>query len=436
MVRAALQLTPPRAAAAKALVAIVRGTDFDSALAVARASVEPCSAPLVQALVYGTLRHMNELAQHRDLLLRDPARNPGDTVSLAIAMGLYEMAALSTPPHAVVNETVNAVRALGAGRAAGLVNAVLRRARREGVSPLLTSPAGEYPDWFVRRCRQDWGSFAEAVFAAGLVPPPMVLRVNPRRSSRDQYLKELGNAGVQARPGVVAATGVILSHPLPVEQVPGFAEGLVSVQDEAAQLAASLLRLAPGQRVLDACAAPGGKTGAILEAEPDLGSLVAIDRDGQRLVRVQDNLTRLGLSADLRCADAMRIDDWRKPNEWFDRILLDAPCSATGVIRRHPDVRLRRTPPAIRRAAERQSGLLDALWPLLVPGGQLVYATCSILREENDDVVGTFLEANQQAVAVPVEANWGHATKCGRQVLPGEQGMDGMYYAVIIKAER
>jgi len=424
-----------RAAALAALADVLAGGDFESALATARARVAPRDGALVQALVFGVLRHFHELSDRRDRLLARPGKTPGRTAGLAVLLGLYELAALSTPAHAAVDEAVAAVRHLGAGRAAGFVNAVLRRAGREGVPPLGAPGRGEYPEWFARRCEADWGALAPAVFAAGLAPAPLTLRANRLSIDRRTCLERLAAAGMAARAGRHAPDAVILDEPKPVSAIPGFEAGQFSVQDEAAQLAPQLMDLAPGQRVLDACAAPGGKTGAILEACPQ-AAVVALERDPGRLARVRDNLDRLGLAAELRAGDAGRPADWAGPGERYERILLDAPCTASGVVRRHPDIRLRRRPQDLRRAVRRQQRLLDALWPLLAPGGRLVYATCSIFNAENAVVAARFLDDHDDATGVAIEADWGRPSGPGRQILPGEDDMDGFYYAVIIKSGR
>lgn len=422
----------PRVAAVRALVAIFAGAEFDAALAAARADAETRNAPLVQELVYGTLRHYRELAARRDALLEHPGRLGMQPVALLLLVALYELAALATPAHAAVHQAVEASRELGTGWAAGLVNAVLRRALREHPGPLEAPPREEYPQWLQHRILRDWGGQAEAVFAAGLARPPLSLRVNRLRAARDEYLRKLAAADMGARPGAFSPVAVVLDEPRPVAEIPGFGEGLVSVQDEAAQLAVPLLAPAPGLRILDACAAPGGKTAHILEAEPQIAEVVAVDRDPRRLVSIQDNLRRLGLAATPVAGDAARPDAW-----WdrlaFDRVLLDAPCTATGVIRRHPDIRLRRRPGDADRAARRQRRLLAALWPLLAGGGRLVYAVCSLLQSEGDEVISDFLRDREDASPEPFAARWGQATAFGRRTAPGDSGMDGFYYAVIIK---
>jgi 16S rRNA (cytosine967-C5)-methyltransferase len=260
----------------------------------------------------------------------------------------------------------------------------------------------------------------------------MTLRVNLRKTSRDDYLAELNEAGLPAQPCEFSSAGVRLDHPCDVRQLPGFTAGYVSVQDEAAQLAAPLLDLKPGLRVLDACCAPGGKTCQILEQNASLAELVALDLEPARLTRVEENLQRLGLSATLKAADARDLDAWWD-GRFFQRILLDAPCSATGVIRRHPDIKLARQATDISELASLQGELLDRLWETLEVGGILVYATCSVLPEENSDVVKAFLERQPAARELSINGTYGLAQSCGKQLLPQPDGHDGFYLAKLLK---
>jgi 16S rRNA (cytosine967-C5)-methyltransferase len=260
----------------------------------------------------------------------------------------------------------------------------------------------------------------------------MSLRVNRRVVDRDAYLGRLQAAGIAARPSPHSDCGVVLDQAAAVTDLPGFAEGEVSVQDIAAQQAAVLLDLAPGQRVLDACAAPGGKAGHILEREPALDELVALDADDARLARVRANFERLGHEATLVHADAADTGNWWD-GRLFDRVLLDAPCTGTGVIRRHPDIKLLRRPEDVASLSGQQARLLDALWPLLGPGGKLVYVTCSVMPEENAGRIAQFLAAHEDARVLPVAPGWGLEQEIGRQILPGAEGMDGFFYAIVQK---
>ncbi|RQW78547.1 MAG: 16S rRNA (cytosine(967)-C(5))-methyltransferase RsmB, partial [Methylococcus sp.] len=259
------------------------------------------------------------------------------------------------------------------------------------------------------------------------------LRVNKLRQTAGTCLAQLAEHGLHAHGSPACPTAITLDQPMPVEAIPGFRQGELSVQDAAAQFAAEVLQAGPGQRVLDVCAAPGGKTAHILESCPEVAEVVAVDISAERLKRVQDNLDRIGVRAQLLAGDATRPEAWWN-GQLFDRILVDAPCSATGVIRRHPDIKLLRQPEDIPELAQTQQRILDAIWPLLAPGGVLVYATCSVLRQENEDVIGKFLQDHADAVEAPIIADWGQLAEHGRQILPGEHNMDGFFYARLLKS--
>jgi 16S rRNA (cytosine967-C5)-methyltransferase len=384
------------------------------------------------------LRWYFRLKAVAEQLLSKPLKKKDRDVEALILVGLYQLLVLDTPGHAAVSETVQAVRSMGKTWAAGLVNAVLRNAVR-GSKDLLAGAdrqaAGRWahPDWWVHRLEQDWPDDWQAILEAGNQRPPMVLRVNRLQGDRDDYLRRLEAAGIEAHEMPLAAHAVRLQKPVPVDALPGFRDGALSVQDAAAQLSAELLDLKPGQRVLDACAAPGGKTGHLLEAGAQADSLIAIDSNACRMEKVTDNLQRLKLNARLVVADAADVESWWD-GHLFDRILLDAPCSASGVVRRHPDIKLLRKENDIPALAKEQLRLLGALWPLLASGGILLYVTCSVFRQENSDSVRLFLQGNPDASEQMPDVEWGHPQEVGRQLLPGEQGTDGFYYARLVKA--
>ena len=284
----------------------------------------------------------------------------------------------------------------------------------------------------VAKLRHNWPGHWTTILDANNIQAPMTLRVNARRYRREDYLAELARAGIDAEATRFATMGIQLVQPVPVERLPGFADGAVSVQDEAAQLCTGLLDLAPGQRVLDACAAPGGKTCAILEACPALADVVAIDESAERLPRIEDNLARLDLDATLIQADAADLERWWDGRP-FDRILLDVPCSATGVIRRHPDIKLLRRESDIVPLAGIQLGLLQAMWSLLAPGGRLVYATCSVFPQENHRIIQRFRTQSPEARLLEPAVDWGLDTGAGRQLLPNPNSHDGFFYAVLEK---
>ncbi len=392
----------------------------------------------VQALSYGTVRWYFRLDRILRSLLDKPLKSKDIDVRVLALLGLYQIADTRVKPYAAVAETVAAAGGKKSW-AKPLLNALLRRYLREReqldrLADATEVGASAHPDWMLAAIRQDWPQQAADILAANNRPPPMVLRVNTLQCSRTAYLDRLAAQGVDADASTVCDTAVILSTPVDVEQLPGFRQGVVSVQDSAAQLAAKLLDLRPGQRVLDACAAPGGKTLHILEACPAVAELVAVDVVPERAARIRENLHRAGLDATVLTADAALPAQW-----WngvpFDRVLLDAPCSALGVIRRHPDIKLLRQPEDLPVLVERQRALLEAAWSMLAPGGLLLYATCSLLRQENEQQIRWFLDGHPDAREWSIDAPWGVAGACGRQIITGASGMDGFFYARLIKAK-
>ena len=401
---------------------------------------DPRERALVQELVYGTLRWYYSLRAVLDRLLKRPPRRQrdGDLYCLLLS-GLYQLSRMGVPSHVAVNETVQATRELKKEWASGLVNAVLRgyqreTARLDAVEEQSREAHYAHPEWLIDVFQTDWPVDWEHILDAGNQRPPLSLRVNQRQIGRDDYLVLLQQGGIVARAMSHAAHGIIVDSPVPVEALPGFAEGRVSVQDGAAQLATGLLDLAVGARVLDACAAPGGKTAHILESEPGLESLTAVEINPGRVRRIEENLSRLGLAAGVLQGNAANPEAWWD-GRCFDRILLDVPCTATGVIRRHPDIKLLRRPQDISALADGQAHLLQAMWPLLSDGGMLLYTTCSVLLEENDRQIGHFLSTHPDAEATAIEVVWGRNCAHGRQILPGEEDMDGFYFACISKAK-
>jgi 16S rRNA (cytosine967-C5)-methyltransferase len=399
-------------------------------------SLAPERRALAQELCYGTLRWSPRLQALLDLLLDKPLKAKESDIHSLLLLGLYQLAYMEIPAHAAVSETVAVTALLNKGWAKGLVNAVLRRFQRErqaleakiGHDPVAVSA---HPAWLLSLLQQAWPQEWQAIVDANNQRPPMALRVNRSRTSRADYLQALQAEGLAAEPSVHAPDALLLERPVNVDQLPGFACGEVSVQDSAAQLAALLVAPQPGMRVLDACAAPGGKTGHLLEICSDI-ELIALDIEKKRLARVEENLLRLGLKARLIAADASSTVWWDgKP---FDRILLDAPCSASGVIRRHPDIKLLRQSEDIPQLVALQAAILEALWPMLRPGGMLVYATCSVLPQENAGQLANFLANHDDAKERPIEAGWGQIAEVGRQILPDQDRMDGFYYACIEKA--
>ena len=424
-----------RAHAARVIAGVMAGTSLNQALPPVLAKTAERDRGLLQQLCYGTLRDGPRLQAILDLMLDKPLRSRDGDIQALLLCGLYQLEGTRIPDHAAVSATVAATRALGKGWARGMTNALLRRYQR--AKPQLfekLDPAAwhSHPEWLYRALRKQWPDQANDVIAANNKQPPMTLRVNSARLPRERYLEKLAEAGIRAHPGQLGPHSVRLEQPTDVHNLPGFHEGLASVQDEAAQLAALLLAAQPGNAVLDACAAPGGKTCHILELQAQLGRLVAMDPDRGRLDRVRENLERLALQAELVCADAIVPPPELAP-ESFDRILVDAPCSATGVIRRHPDIKQLRREVDLASLATTQGDILQGVWPLLRPGGTMLYATCSVLAQENDQVVQAFLADHPDARPVALEVSWGLPTVTGRQLLPAVDGPDGLFYALIQK---
>lgn len=391
--------------------------------------------PLSKEICFGVCRHYYRLEAMADCLLNK--RPKAFDVWISLLMGIYQLYYLRIPDYAVVKETVDLVLHLKKSWAKGLVNGVLRSFCREQdilIAGLKTNDAFVYghPEWFITRLKIAWPEQWQAILVANDAHPPMSLRVNVKQTSIADYLARLEAKNIYGGMHPYAHQAIILKNPCDVHELPGFAEGDVSVQDAAAQLVVSLLDLKPGLRLLDACAAPGGKTCHILEAEPNLSACVALDIDKKRLQRVQENLNRLKLQATLLKGDGLNPESW-----WdrilFDRILLDAPCSATGVIRRHPDIKYLRTAAEISAITQLQQDLLQKLWPLLIPGGIMVYATCSIMPEENEQQISHFIASHPDCQVITKEHPWAYATGGGSQILPGKNNMDGFFYSVLIK---
>jgi 16S rRNA (cytosine967-C5)-methyltransferase len=422
-----------RSVAARVIAQVLAGNSLSAALPPLMEGLAVEERGLAQELSYGALRWGPRLQAVLDRLLHKPLRAKDRELHALLWVGLYQLMYTRIPDYAAVAGTVAASRTLNKAWAAGLVNAVLRGfQKRHGA--LLAEVDGDeaaalaHPQWWLAALRAGRGEDWRAIAAANNARPPMTLRVNRRCGDRDQYLATLSAAGIAARCAPHTAAGVVLEQPLDVTRLPGFSEGWVSVQDGAAQLAAQLLDPRPGERILDACAAPGGKTAHLLELQPAVTELVAVDSAASRMARVRENLSRLGLSANLIVEDAGAVQHW-----WdgvpFDRILLDAPCSGSGVIRRHPDIKYLRRPEDIAALAAEQRRLLAALWPLVKHGGMLLYVTCSVLPEEDELQVENFLASQQDACEEPLAGDWGRALRHGRLVLPGTDGMDGFYYA-------
>ncbi len=427
-----------RLAAARVLQGVREGGSLSRELPLWLAKCSPETHPTIQALSYGVLRHYERIDALLAVLLRKPLKRKDRIVTDLLQVALFELLDAETPDYAVVDSTVSLIRQQRPW-AAGMGNAVLRRFLRDRdvlLQQVMAQPAARYlmPDWLVGKLRKAWPDDFEQVAAAMARPAPMTLRIDLNRCSRDDYLDALQVAGVTATAHPVATAAIVLDTPTDVTRLPGFDSGEVSVQDAAAQLAAGLLDPRPGQRILDACAAPGGKTVHLLEASAGEASVTAVESDPQRVERLRENLARSGYQATISIADAGNTAPWWD-GQPFDRILLDSPCSATGVIRRHPDIKRHRQPDDVKALVVQQRRLLEQLWPLLKPGGLLLYATCSVLPEENSKQAERFLADTPDCAEQAIDADWGRACNVGRQVLPGEHGMDGFYYAMFTKGK-
>lgn len=435
-----------RAEAAKAVDSVVRGgRSLDAALSDAERRVGSAERGLLRLLCYGTLRCYWELCAQLDGFLSRPLKARDQIIHSLLVLGIYQLRETRVSEHAAVTMTVEAARLLQRPKLTGLVNAVLRNFLRR--PPEIARDAEDtvrfnHPQWFIDLLREDWPDHWQQILDANDERAPMWLRVNPKRCSRAEYrtrLAESAGAGVDETSSILpgAEQAVRLSEPWAIDDLPGFAAGDVSVQDAAAQLAAPWLLAGGGTRILDACAAPGGKSGHLLELLGPKATLTAIDSDPERVFRISETLARLGLRATVLTADAS------KPNEWwdsepFDRILLDAPCSASGVIRRHPDIKHLRRLSDIARLADAQNALLEASWGLLAPAGKLLYVTCSVLSQENNGVVARFMERHADAqVNNVLQNNNIHDLMSprphGYQILPGTRGLDGFYFACLQK---
>ena len=425
-----------RATAARVIGAVIGGLSLNQVLPEKLNDVSERDRALLQQLSYGTLRQSPRLQAILKQLLDKPLRNKDRDVQGLLLCGLYQLDSTRVPDHAAVAATVDATRALKKHWAKGMTNAVLRRYLREReqlTHTLDEAAAASHPAWLFQKILAQWPAPAAAIIDANNQQPPMTLRVNRGQASRDDYLSRLKDHGIAATAGSLSKHAIQLAVPIDVWDLPEFSAGRVSIQDEAAQLAAFLLQAGAGERVLDACAAPGGKTCHILELQPELAELVAMDIDELRLQKVSENLQRLGLKATLITGDAARPPAALEPAS-FNRILVDAPCSASGVIRRHPDVKLLRRESDIAPLADQQLCILRGLWPLLKSGGTLLYATCSILDEENSQVIQRFLAEEEDAELSDTEMAGSESVASGRQLLPSNGGTDGLFYATLKKA--
>lgn len=429
-----------RALAAEVVAEVLQGSSLDGPLDRARDKLSRADdRGFLGALCFGTVRHAYFNRAIVRALLSRPGQKLKPKLEALLMLGIEQQENMRVAPHAAVSETVAAARSVGLKGATGLVNAVLRRYQRERDKlheAVLKHDEVRFnhPQWLLKALKADWPDHWQQIVAANNAAAPMWLRVNCGHQSRSDYLALLeALPEVAAVAGTLAESAVKVTPAQPVTALPGFADGAASVQDQSAQLAGSLVTALEQGRVLDACAAPGGKTGHLLERLPGV-EVVAVDHSGSRLGRLQENLERLGHSADVRCIDLLDAEATSELGE-FERVLLDAPCTGSGVIRRHPDIKLLRRGDDSAKLGVRQTTLLRNLFDRLKPGGELLYVTCSVLRAENDAVVGAFLDAHDDAINAPLTAapDWGQATQYGRQILPGFEESDGFYFSRIVK---
>ncbi len=435
----------PRATAAVILHRVLaQGQTLSDALVNTSAAAYP-DRSLTLELCYGSLRWFGRLAALTKLLLRKPIKRKNAEVECLIWLGLYQLIYTRIPAHAAIHETVQAAKELGKAWSGDLINAVLRNFERRRTALLhavdqSSASRLSHPRWLLALLQAAYPADWERICHAANLHAPMTLRVNLHECDVRAYLDELRKAGLEARPHPLVSSAIVLERPTDVNQLPGFRQGLVSVQDAAAQLAAPLLDCCSGMRVLDACAAPGGKTAHLVERYEGTLDLVAVEKNPNRMHRLKETLVRVGAAVDCRLADAARPEQWWDGRP-FDRILLDAPCSATGVIRRHPDIKWRRKLSDVAAYVRAQTELISALCKLLSPDGMLLYATCSILPQENRDLIMRFVAEHEDVRLQPFKPRLSQGEQAhssfdrGWQILPGEMGMDGFYYAALRKVD-
>lgn len=429
------KLSNPRYAAAQVITHVFKEQGSLTGL-ISRfsAHLAPADISFFKELCFGTLRHGYALEHHLNSRLTKSLRNKDSDVKALLMIGLYQMLYMKVSDHAAIGETAGVAKDLKKPWATSLINATLRGVQREPLADITTKQPVAYfnhPQWMLDAFKNDWPKYFRAILDANNSRAPMTLRVNAQKCTRDSYLELLNSENIDGHACQFAEHGITLTSPVNVTALPHFEDGWVSVQDEAAQLSAQLLSAKAGERILDACAAPGGKLCHILESAPDL-DCTAIEIEEKRLDRIYQNLERLQLKANVIHADAADTQAWWD-GQFFDRILLDAPCSAMGVLRRHPDIRFVRHQEKIQELSGLQLSLLEKLWPTLKSGGVLLYATCSSLKQENEQIIAQFLSRQPDCEEVPLESTFGINALHGRQLLPIEGGHDGFYYCLLGK---
>jgi 16S rRNA (cytosine967-C5)-methyltransferase len=415
---------------------LVKGRSLATARSLVQDKLVARERPLAMELVNGVLRWRFRLEALLAKLLSKSLRKKDVDIQLVLLLALYELIELSTPDYAVVNEAVSQTRRVGKKWASGMVNGVLRSFIRDREALLSSIDEDEvarfsHPRWLIDLLKQDWPQQTVQILDANNQRPPMWLRVNAGKTSVEDYIKRLDAQQIKAFRHPLADAALKLESPMDVSRLPGFAQGLVSVQDAAAQLAAKLLGAENGERILDLCAAPGGKTCHLLESAANI-EMTAVELEPLRMQRVQQNLDRLGLHAELIVGDATDTQGWWD-GRMFDRILVDAPCSASGVIRRHPDIKSLRHADDLDSLTKIQQQILLQALSMLKPGGELLYVTCSVLKRENEQQIAQLMSVREEAVEIDIDETWGNPCAHGRQLLPGDMDGDGFYYARLKK---
>ncbi len=444
-----MNATSPRAVAAKIIAQILNNHGSLSTLFSGEElqSLSPPDRALTKELCFGVMRNFFQLENIASQLLKKPLRNKDYDIYALLLIGCYQILQMRTADHAAVSETVEATKILKKKWATGVINGSLRNLLRN--TSQMVSKANNsiesrlnFPQWLLDELQSKWKDNWESIIDASNQRAPMVLRINTRLTNIEEYSDLLSKEDIPFKLHQFCPDAIVLDNAVAVSLLPGFEDGLVSVQDGAAQLAVEIMDIKPEMRILDCCAAPGGKTCHILE-HYDV-DLTAIDLEPNRADMIEDNLERLGLSAQVITADATAIDEWWDGDK-FDRILLDAPCSGTGVIRRHPDIKVLRTPKEVEQLQQQQLKLLDSMWELVKDNGELIYATCSVLPQENSMLISKWLKTKSDAKHVPINADWGSnpnlGQEFGRQILPNAStnmdnihiGMDGFFYAKLCK---
>jgi 16S rRNA (cytosine967-C5)-methyltransferase len=426
-----------RAVAAHILYAVLyEGQSLTSAFDMPKMQQLPAQhKPMVKEIGFGCMRWYQHLKVIANSVMQKPLKKKEALAECLLLVGIYQLRFMNVAPHAAISETVTATKIIKKPWAKGLINACLRQVQRQIESKELPTYDNDqalysHPQWFIEQVKKAYPNDWQRILEQNNLKPPFSLRVNLNQQTREDYCSRL-----EASPTLIThtETGVIFEGVTKIDQLPGFEAGDISVQDGAAQMAALLLDPQPNERILDACAAPGGKTCHIYERQPKLASLVALEIDANRVSRIQENLERIGGSAEVKVADACDLEQWWD-GKAFDRILLDVPCSATGIIRRHPDIKWLRKPNDIKALHDLQQEILIQAWKTLKPGGRLLYATCSILPQENADNVAAFLAQNSDAEVIPIEQAT-NTSSLGWQILPGDDYMDGFYYCLLQKLD-